>query len=123
MFARTPAPIRGGCGSIRRSAPQEYPDSRARPISNSPESVALLHAGGFMTPIVGIPSLCVPSRPPSPRGRRARRLTCGHTPRLAPVIGLALVVATVGRGEYATSPPAPETGPALDITPAQALTF
>jgi alpha-tubulin suppressor-like RCC1 family protein len=43
--------------------------------------------------------------------------------RLAPMLAPALVVAVLGCGDEATSPDAPEPGPALDITPAQVLSF
>jgi alpha-tubulin suppressor-like RCC1 family protein len=44
-------------------------------------------------------------------------------PRLAPVLAPALLVALVGCREDAESPTAPEPPPALDITPAAALSF
>jgi alpha-tubulin suppressor-like RCC1 family protein len=57
---------------------------------------------------------------PVPQPGRVRWLTR----RLAPVLAPALLVATLGcREEEATSPSAPESPPALDITPAQALSF
>jgi alpha-tubulin suppressor-like RCC1 family protein len=64
---------------------------------------------------------CTPSLPAPlpPRGARVRRLNR----RLAPVLAPALLVAALGCREEATSPSAPEPGPALDITPAQVLSF
>lgn len=43
--------------------------------------------------------------------------------RLAPLLAPALLVATLGCREDAESPTGPEAGPALDITPAAALSF
>jgi alpha-tubulin suppressor-like RCC1 family protein len=48
---------------------------------------------------------------------------CTLTRRLAPLLGPALVVAALGCGEEAESPTAPVPEPALDITPAAALSF
>jgi alpha-tubulin suppressor-like RCC1 family protein len=45
------------------------------------------------------------------------------TRRLAPLLGLALVVAALGCREDAESPTAPEPGAALEITPAHVLAF
>jgi alpha-tubulin suppressor-like RCC1 family protein len=64
---------------------------------------------------------CTPSlpAPPPPRGGRVRQLTR----RLAPVLAPALIAAALGCREDAQSPTGPEPEPALDITPAQALSF
>jgi alpha-tubulin suppressor-like RCC1 family protein len=63
---------------------------------------------------------CIPSLPDSPlRGGRVRRLTR----RLAPVLAPALMVAGLGCREDAESPTGPASGPALDIAPAQVLSF
>jgi hypothetical protein len=47
--------------------------------------------------------------------------TC--TRRLGPMLAPALIVVVLGCREDATSPTAPETGPALDVTTAGALAF
>jgi alpha-tubulin suppressor-like RCC1 family protein len=54
-----------------------------------------------------------------PTGGRRRRFTR----RLAPVVASALLVPALGCREDAESPTAPEPEPALDITPAHALSF
>jgi alpha-tubulin suppressor-like RCC1 family protein len=50
-------------------------------------------------------------------------LRCRVTQRLVPVLAPALMVAALGCREDAESPTAPEAEPALDVTPAQALSF
>jgi alpha-tubulin suppressor-like RCC1 family protein len=59
-----------------------------------------------------------PAPPPS-RGGRIRRFTR----RLGSVLVPVLVVAALGCREDAESPTAPEPGPALDVTPTDALVF
>ena len=54
--------------------------------------------------------------PAPPRGRALRRLTHGLVPLIVP----ALVVAALGCRQDAESPTAPELGPALKTTLAQA---
>jgi alpha-tubulin suppressor-like RCC1 family protein len=50
-------------------------------------------------------------------------IACTLSRRLALLVGPALVVAALGCGEEAESPTAPGREPALDITPAVALSF
>jgi alpha-tubulin suppressor-like RCC1 family protein len=50
-------------------------------------------------------------------------VACTLIRRLAPVLASALLVAVVGCREDAESPSAPESGAALDVTAAQALSF
>jgi alpha-tubulin suppressor-like RCC1 family protein len=57
--------------------------------------------------------------PPPPRSGRVPRFTR----RLAPVLAPALLVAALGCREDAQSPTGPAPEPALDITPAQVLSF
>jgi hypothetical protein len=59
------------------------------------------------------------SAAPAPHSGRVRRFTR----RLAPVLAPAFMMAALGCREDAQSPTGPAPEPALDITPAQALSF